>query len=296
MKIKKIAAIDIGSNAVRLLINYVYENGKNPIFNKETLIRVPIRLGKDVFSNGKISGFNINRLSDTINAFKLLINVFQVEDFMVYGTSALREAENGKEIIEIIKDRTDITIQLIQGEEEAELILNQTLENYLLDNKNYLYVDVGGGSTDICYFSNKTDKLSKSFKVGTVRFLEDKVEQKEINEMKDWIIKTIKGKSIEIIGSGGNINHVRRRFFETEKEKISYSLLNKKYKELKALSIEERMKQFQMKPDRADVIEPALYIYTSIMKWTDAKHILVPKIGVADGMIQHLYQKSKKEK
>jgi exopolyphosphatase / guanosine-5'-triphosphate,3'-diphosphate pyrophosphatase len=294
MKITKIAAIDIGSNAVRFLVNDIYENGDNPLFNKETLIRVPIRLGKDVFSSGKISGYNINRLADALNAFKLLINVFQVDDYMVYGTSALREAENALEVIEMIKERTDITIELIQGEQEAELILNnKQLEVFLLDNKDYLYVDVGGGSTDICFFNKIGEKKSKSFKIGTVRFLEEKVEESHINEMRIWVKETTKGKSVELIGSGGNINHVRRRFFEIEKEKISYTELNEKYKEVKQMTIEERIKNFQMKADRADVIEPALQIYTSIMKWADAKYIHVPKIGVSDGMIQYLYNKNR---
>ena len=295
MKIKKLAAIDIGSNAVRLLINYIYESEKTPIFNKETLVRVPLRLGKDVFSDGKISGYNINRLSDTLNAFKLLINVFQVEDYMVYGTSALRESENGKEVIEMIKERTGIVIELIEGEKEAELILSQKLDDLLTDNKNYVYVDVGGGSTDICIFKHKGEKISNSFKIGTVRFLEGKVEEEQMDEMKKWILKNTKAKEVELIGSGGNINHVRRHFFETEQETITYNQLNKKYKEIKKLSVEERMKQFQMKPDRADVIEPALNIYTSIMKWTDAQFIHVPKIGVSDGMIQHLYYKKNKK-
>ncbi len=295
MKIKKLAAIDIGSNAVRLLINDIYENGDNPIFNKETLVRVPIRLGKDVFSGGKISGYNINRLTDTLNSFKLLINVFQAEDYLVYGTSALREAENGTEVISMIKERTGVTIELINGEQEAELFFNNKLEEYISDNKNYVYVDVGGGSTDICFFTHKKEKISKSFKVGTVRFLEGKVEESEIKEMKQWILKTTKGKDVEIIGAGGNINHVRRRFFTDDPKKISYTQLSKKYEEVKELTVEERMKYFQMKPDRADVIEPALFIYTSIMKWTNAKNIHVPKIGVADGMIQFLYKKNKKK-
>ncbi|MFA9289657.1 MAG: exopolyphosphatase [Solirubrobacteraceae bacterium] len=294
MNAVKIAAVDIGSNAVRLLINDVYENNGNTIFNKVTLIRVPIRLGKDVFSVGKISGYNINRLSDTLNSFKLLLGVYQVNDYIVCATSALREAENGNEVIDIIKERTGVNIELISGKKEAELILNFKLEQLFEPNKNYLFVDVGGGSTDICFYNQKNKNISASFKVGTVRSLEGKVSKNETKKLKDWVQEITKGIDIELIGSGGNINHVRRRFFEKEPDKITTQELDSIYQEIKKYSIQDRITKFGMNPDRADVIEPALEIYTSIANWADAKIIHIPKIGVADSLIQYLYKKLKK--
>ncbi len=294
MNAVKIAAVDIGSNAVRLLINNVYENNGNTIFNKVTLIRVPIRLGKDVFSVGKISGYNINRLSDTLNSFKLLLGVYQVNDYIVCATSALREAENGNEVIDIIKERTGVNIELISGKKEAELILNFKLEQLFEPNKNYLFVDVGGGSTDICFYNQKNKNISASFKVGTVRSLEGKVSKNETKKLKDWVQEITKGIDIELIGSGGNINHVRRRFFEKEPDKITTQELDSIYQEIKKYSIQDRITKFGMNPDRADVIEPALEIYTSIANWADAKIIHIPKIGVADSLIQYLYKKLKK--
>lgn len=294
MKIKKLAAIDIGSNAMRLLINYVYEiPGEPAVFNKTSLVRMPIRLGQDVFIENKISEKNEQRMLDAMKSFELMMKIYGVEHYLAYATSAMREAENGKKLVKKIKKKSGIEIEIIDGQTEAELIFKSELQRFLLDQGNYLYVDVGGGSTELTLISNGKVQLSKSFTIGTVRLLEGKVEQSVYPEMKKWIEDHIRAYEVALIGSGGNINHVYKYSGIKLGKPMPGSYLRSRYKVVKAMNFEERLRELNMKPDRADVVEYAMEIYIKVMKWSRAKIIHVPKIGISDGMIRTLYEKTK---
>lgn len=295
MKIRKLAAIDIGSNAMRLLINYVYEiPGSRPVFNKTSIVRMPIRLGEDVFTNKKISEKNTARLVDAMKAYKLMMDIYGVEDYLAYATSAMRESENGKEVVSKIKKQSGIGIEIIDGNTEAQLIFATELQSFVLDGNNYLYVDVGGGSTELTFISNGEVQFSQSFPVGTVRLLEGKVEQNVYPEMKKWIEENIRKHDVDLIGSGGNINHVYKYSGVKLGKPLAGSYLRSRYKKVREMSYEDRLQELNMKPDRADVVEYALEIYTKVMKWSRAKKIFVPKIGISDGMIRSLYEDVKK--
>lgn len=294
MNIRKLAAIDIGSNAMRLLINYVYEiPGSKPVFNKTSIVRMPIRLGEDVFIEKKISDKNIDRLVEAMQAYKLMMKIYGVEHYLAYATSAMRESTNGKQVVKKIKKKTGIEIQIIDGTTEAELIFATELQNFILDGNNYLYVDVGGGSTELTLITDGEVKLSKSFPVGTVRLLEGKVEKQVYPEMKKWIEESIRMYTVDLIGSGGNINHVYKYSGVQLGKPLRGAYLRNRYKVVREMEYEERLKELNMKPDRADVVEYALEIYTKVMKWSRAKRIFVPKIGISDGMIRYLYEKVK---
>ncbi len=294
MNIRKLAAIDIGSNAMRLLINYVYEiPDSKPVFNKTSIVRMPIRLGEDVFIDKKISEKNIKRLIDAMQAYKLMMEIYGVESYLAYATSAMRESTNGKEVVKQIKKKTGIEIEIIDGNTEAELIFATELQNFILDGNNYLYVDVGGGSTELTLISNGEVLLSKSFPIGTVRLLEGKVEKSVYPEMKKWIEDHIRKYNVDMIGSGGNINHVYKYSGVQLGKPLRGAYLRNRYRIVREMSYEDRMKELNMKPDRADVVEYALEIYTKVMKWSRAQKIFVPKIGISDGMIRYLYEKEK---
>lgn len=294
MKIRKLAAIDIGSNAMRLLINYVYEvPGSKPVFNKTSIVRMPIRLGEDVFTHKEISEKNTARLIDAMKAYKLMMDIYGVEHYLAYATSAMRESENGKEVVRKIKKQSGISIEIIDGTTEAELIFATELQNFILDGNNYLYVDVGGGSTELTLISDGEVQFSKSFQVGTVRLLEGKVEKSLYLEMKKWVEDNIRKYDVDLIGSGGNINHVYKYSGVKLGKPLAGSYLRSRYKKVREMSYEERLQELNMKTDRADVVEYALEIYTKVMKWSRAKKIHVPKIGISDGMIRSLYEKVK---
>lgn len=294
MKIRKLAAIDIGSNAMRLLINYVYEiPGSKPVFNKTSIVRMPIRLGEDVFTHKTISEKNAERMVEAMQAYQLMMKIYGVEQYLAYATSAMREATNGKEIVKKVKKQTGIDINIISGEVEAELIFASELQSFVLDENNYLYVDVGGGSTELTLITNQQVTLSRSFPIGTVRLLEGKVEKSVYPEMKQWIEETIRSYEVDLIGSGGNINHVYKYSGVQLGKPLKGAYLRSRYKVIREMSYEQRMKELNMKPDRADVVEYALEIYTKVMKWSRAKKIYVPKIGISDGMIRKLYAESK---
>lgn len=296
MKIRKLAAIDIGSNAMRLLINYVYEiPGNKPVFNKTSIVRMPIRLGEDVFIAKKISEKNEARLTDAMKAYKLMMDIYGIEKYYAYATSAMREASNGKELVKKIKKSTGIEIEIISGITEAELIFATELQSFILDENNYLYVDVGGGSTELTLITNGEVSLSKSFSIGTVRLLEGKVEKSVYPEMKKWIEDNIRSFDVDLIGSGGNINHVYKYSGVQLGKPLRGAYLRNRYKVIRLMSYEERLQELNMKPDRADVVEYALEIYTKVMKWSRAKKIHVPKIGISDGMIRKLHADIKKE-
>jgi len=293
LKIKKYGAIDIGSNAVRLLIaNVIEEKDKEPSFKKSSLVRVPIRLGADVFEDGEISKNNINRMSETMKAFKLLMKVHGVERYKACATSAMREAKNGNEVTQTILKNSDIDIEIIDGKKEASIISSTDLKHLINTNYTYLYVDVGGGSTEFTIFSDGKIINSKSFKIGTVRYLKNaKEKNKEIlKKVENWIKKhTSSFKTISLIGSGGNINKLFKMSGREPGKPISYIYMNAQYKFLKEMSYEEKISELGLNPDRADVIVPATKIYLSAMKWSGARKIFVPKIGLSDGIIKSLY-------
>lgn len=293
MKIKKYGAIDIGSNAVRLLIaNVIEEKDKEPKFKKSSLVRVPIRLGADAFVNGTISEANTKRMIDAMEAFKLIMKVHGVEKYKACATSAMREAENGTQTAEEILQKTGIKIDIIDGKEEARIISSTDLDQLIQSDKTYLYVDVGGGSTEFTIFSEGKLITSKSFKIGTVRLIHySKKEIKSIfKEVENWIKENTKDlKRISLIGSGGNINKLFKMSGRSEGEPISYIYLTAQYHFLKKMSYEERVSELSLNPDRADVIVPATKIYLSAMKWSNARKIYVPKIGLSDGIIKALY-------
>ncbi|MCK0110474.1 rod shape-determining protein [Flavobacteriaceae bacterium S0825] len=289
--IKKYAAIDIGSNAVRLLIAIIIEEeGKPARFKKSSLVRVPIRLGADVFLKNTISNVNKRRLKDTMMAFKLLMKSHKVEKYKACATSAMREATNGKEISQEIFEHSKIQIDIIDGEEEAAIIAETDLHEYIDNNRNYVYVDVGGGSTEFSIIHNGEKVTSKSFKIGTVRLLNDIVKRETWLELENWIkTNTNKYDKVDVIGSGGNINKIFKISGKAIGKPLTYFYLSTYYHTLKSYSYEERITELDLNQDRADVIIPAMQIYLSAMKWSKAKHIYVPKIGLSDGIIKSLY-------
>ena len=291
LKIRKYAAIDIGSNAVRLLISTVTEPENKPVtFKKTSLVRVPIRLGQDVFVNQYISDYNITRMKDTLKAFQLLMGCHNIEKFRACATSAMRDAKNAKALIEEIKDETAIKIDVIDGNDEAAIIAATDLHELIRSDKNYVYVDVGGGSTEITIYSNGRTLNSKSFKIGTVRLLNNLVLESDWEEMRNWLKENTKDiQKIEMIGSGGNINHIFKASGKKAGNPLSFFYLSSYYQLLQSLTYEERISQLQMNVDRADVIVPATEIYLTAMKYSKARNVYVPKIGLSDGIIKSLY-------
>ena len=294
LEIKKYGAIDIGSNAIRLLIaNVIIAEDKEPQFKKSSLVRVPIRLGAEVFvGQGMISEYSIQRLIDALNAFQLLMKTHHVERFKACATSAMREARNGEEVVQEIFKKTGVQIDIIGGKKEAAIISSTDLNELIESDNSYLYVDVGGGSTEFTLFSKGKIIQSKSFKMGTVRLLNNKklVNKEIFADVEKWIKKNTKDlKRISLIGSGGNINKLFKMSGRTEGKPISYIYLSAQYQFLKRMSFEERISELSLNPDRADVIIPATKIYLSAMKWSNARKIYVPKIGLVDGIIKSLH-------
>lgn len=293
INIEKLAGIDIGSNAIRLLVSNVItqKNSKTPSFKKSALVRVPIRLGADSFLKGKISEENKSRMIKAMKAFKLLMEVHGVSNFYACATSAMRDASNGFEIVNEIAEKTGIQINIIDGKKEAAIIFSTDLTNFIEKDKSYLYVDVGGGSTEITIFSNGKIVNSKSFKIGTVRLLNKEKSFKSIwSEMEIWIKHNSKGlKKTSLIGSGGNINKLFKLSGKQIGKPLSYIYVKSQYHFLKQMTFEERINELDLNPDRADVIIPATKIYLNAMKWSGAKKVYVPKIGLADGIVKSLY-------
>jgi exopolyphosphatase/guanosine-5'-triphosphate,3'-diphosphate pyrophosphatase len=291
IKIKKYAAIDIGSNAMRLLVvNIVEQEGKDPQFNKSSLVRVPIRLGQDAFTVGEISSENIDRMCDAMTAFNLLMKVHKVEDYRAYATSAMREAYNGKEVADLIQEKANIKIEIIDGKKEAAIIASTELSHLLKEDQTYLFVDVGGGSTEFTLFSNGKLVNSRSFKAGTVRLLNNMVCDVVWEEIEKWIKNiTADYEELSIIGSGGNINKLFKMSGKAQENPLSYIYVNSQYAFLNSLSYEQRISELGLNPDRADVIIPAVRIYLNAMKWSGARQIYVPKIGLSDGIVKAMY-------
>ncbi len=291
LNIDKYAAIDIGSNAIRLLIATVIEKeGHSPLFKKTSLVRVPIRLGADVFLEEKISEKNYLRMVDAMKAFSLIMKTHNVVDYRACATSAMREARNGKDIAAKILDETGLQIHIIDGTDEAAIISSTDLKDLIEDNKVFLYVDVGGGSTEFTVYANGKNITSRSFKLGTVRILNDMVRESIWDEVRDWIRENTEMYSkINVIGSGGNINSIYKSSGKKIGKPLSYFFMAGYFERIKEMTYHERIFELQMNPDRADVIIPATRIYLSAMKWSKAKNIFVPKIGLADGIIKSLY-------
>jgi len=293
MKVKKLAAIDIGSNAIRILIsNVVQVEGEHPVFMKSEMIRVPIRLGEDSFTVGEISPKNIKRVVKAMKAFKLIMKINGVKNYMACATSALRESNNADELIAKVKKKAGIKIELIDGKKEAEIISYTTILADQGHNSNYLYVDVGGGSTEFSVLKKGKRIVSKSFKAGTVRMINNMVNDKVWLEIEKWIKMNTKGiEKIQLLGSGGNINKVFKLSNIKDGNPLTYFNLKSFYQDLKKLSYEERILRYNLNLDRADVILPALEIYLKALKWSGATKVFVPKIGLSDGMIKMMYKK-----
>ncbi|PTM02405.1 MAG: exopolyphosphatase [Candidatus Arcticimaribacter sp.] len=293
MKVKKLAAIDIGSNAIRILIaNVVQEVGEHPVYMKSEMIRVPIRLGQDSFTVGEISKKNMKRVVKAMKAFRLIMKVNGVKHYMACATSALRESNNADELVALVKKKAKIKIEVIDGRKEAEIISNTTILNDFGQNLNYLYVDVGGGSTEFSVLQGGKRIVSKSFKTGTVRMINNMVNEKVWLEIEKWIHTHTAGiEKIALLGSGGNINKVFKLSNTKEGKPLTYIKINTFYQDLKKLSYEQRILKYNLNLDRADVILPALEIYLKALKWSGASKVFVPKIGLADGMIKMMYKK-----
>lgn len=291
----KLAAIDIGSNAARLLINEVTEvvNGE-PEFVKLNLLRIPLRLGMDVFRYGEIRAEREKMVLDSMKIFSDLMKIYNVEHYRACATSAMRDAKNGDDIRAKVKASSGIDIEIISGDEEASLIYENHVAETLDKDFGYMYIDVGGGSTEIMYFENSKMKYKKSFNIGTIRLLNGLVTEGHWRELKEELkSKILRKKQIVAIGSGGNINKMASMSKTKDGKAISLETLKKYYKELSALTVAERMHRYKLREDRADVLVPALEIFNKIMIWSDISKIYVPKISVADGLIHSIYEKVK---
>ncbi len=288
----RLAAIDIGSNAARLLISDVVKNNEGkPDFNKLNLVRVPLRLGFDVFEKKEISAEKEAMILKTIQAYKCLTDVYQVKYIKACATSAMRDAVNARGIIERIKSDTGIEIKVISGEEEASIIYENHIAEKLDKEHSYLYIDVGGGSTELTFFNENQLVFKESFNIGTIRLLKNQVKDKQWDELKDFLRERTRGtKEIVAIGTGGNINKVFSLSKKKDGKPLSLELLRDYHKELGAFSVYQRMRQYNLREDRADVIVPALLIYMNVMRWAAINEIYVPKIGLVDGLLQTLYQ------
>lgn len=291
------AAIDIGSNAMRLLFCRVYLVDGKPHFNKEELIRMPIRLGEDVFTNGRISEKKCDRLVGTLKGFHELIKAYDVDGYRAVATSAMRDASNGVEIINRIKEESGLTVEIIDGKSEAALVFSNHVEEMLNPRFAYMYVDVGGGSTELTLYYDQKIVAARSFNIGTVRMLLDKVDKQEWEEMKTWIKKNTYGiHPLSAIGSGGNINKIYKMSGKKETKHLSYDKLKSIHEMLSSYSIKERIERLDLKPDRADVIVPAAKIFLFIMKHGDMEKVFVPQIGLSDGLVHQMYEKSQSKK
>ena len=291
MRIERFAAIDVGSNAIRILFsNVLYIKGKVPEVNKAHLVRTPIRLGEDVFTKGLISEEKIIKMVHAFKAFKHLMEVYEVKNYLAYATSAMRNAENAQEVIGRLKNESGINLTLIDGKQEAEIIFKTQLSNHLDPEKNYLYMDVGGGSVELTVFSKGEVMASKSFKAGTIRLLNNNEEAEAAkSEMMDWVRKNTESvKRISLIGSGGNINKLYKMSKAKKESPMSLDHLLDVFEDLDSISYEERIEKYKLNPDRADVIIPASKLFIEVMKAAKSEEILVPKMGLADGMIRSM--------
>jgi exopolyphosphatase/guanosine-5'-triphosphate,3'-diphosphate pyrophosphatase len=287
------AAIDIGSNAVRLLIADVIENNGSVSFKKNTLIRVPLRLGDDAFLNQHISDKKAINLIKTMQAFRNLMDVYKVNDYLAFATSAMREAKNGGEVVRQVNEQAQVDLEIIQGQKEAKIIYASHAEQNIDKTKNYLYIDVGGGSTELSLFSEGALYASRSFNIGTIRMLDNQDKEETWNEMRDFLRENTKSfKNILGIGTGGNINKLYKLSEEKNGMPMSFNKLRSLYNYLNSFSLKDRINVLGLNQDRADVIIPASEIYITVMKWGNVKNIFVPSVGMVDGIIQTLIDKN----
>ncbi|MGB0787998.1 MAG: Ppx/GppA phosphatase family protein [Marinirhabdus sp.] len=295
LHIEKYAAIDIGSNAVRLLITTVIERkGSETQFKKTSLVRVPIRLGADVFTKGEISKKNYLRMVDTLKAFALIMKTHNVARYRACATSAVREATNGAATVQKLYDRTGIQTHIIDGKDEAAIIASTDLNELIKGHKAFLFVDVGGGSTELTVFAQGKTVVSRSFKLGTVRILNDMVRKSVWDDLKLWVRQNTRSfEKINCIGSGGNINSIYKHSGTKIGKPLSYFYMANYYEKLRGMTYHDRIFELRMNPDRADVIVPATKIYLSAMKWGKAKNMYVPRMGLADGIVKSLYNERK---
>jgi exopolyphosphatase/guanosine-5'-triphosphate,3'-diphosphate pyrophosphatase len=287
------AAIDIGSNAVRLLIADINESGASTSFKKNTLIRVPLRLGDDAFLNHHISVKKAADLVKTISAFKNLMDVYKVSRYRACATSAMREAKNGPAIVQEIKEQANIDLEIVHGEVEAHIIYSSHIEQNIDKTKSYLYIDVGGGSTELSLFSEGEMVASQSFNLGTIRILDNQDKDETWEEMKEFLrVHTKHLKNLSGIGTGGNINKLYKLAEEKEGAAMPFTKLKTLYTYLNSFSLKDRINVLGLNHDRADVIIPACEIYLSVMKWGGIKSIYVPSVGMVDGIIQTLIEQN----
>ena len=294
---RKIAAIDIGSNAVRMLICYVISSGDEYVFQKNSYLRLPIRLGEDSFKNGIISNKKIILLTNAILSFKYIMKVHGIKEYKIYATSALRESINSKEVISIVKKNTDLNIELITGIKEAKIISKGNSLEKIEFNKTFLYVDVGGGSTEFSILRKGKEKMSKSFKIGTVRLLNNLVDDSILIEIKKWLKSNIDNDDkIKLFATGGNINKIQSMTGSKSGKPISYLSIKDLSNTLMEFNYQERMMKFDLNPDRADVIIPALKIFITTMEFVKANKIFVPKSGLVDGIINEIFYENNASK
>lgn len=289
----KLAAIDIGSNAVRLQVTTTIWTKGALNFKKLEYVRFPLRLGQDVFNTGSISASKTVKFKKLMKAFKLLIDLYEVDDYMACATSAMREAKNGAEIAREVKEEMNLIIQIIDGQNEARII-NNAIGSFLDKKKSYLHIDVGGGSTELSIIKGGMKVNSRSFKIGSVRRLEHHDSPRIWKSMQKWVTENLKDYQNEItaVGTGGNINKIFELAKKTPGSKISLEKVLEVQAFVKGFTIEERINELQLNPDRADVIVPASEIYIAVMEWSGAKHIIVPDVGLKDGMMQQLYERN----
>lgn len=288
----KLAAIDIGSNAVRLLFINVYETPEGPKYVKDAMYRVPLRLGEEVFKKGKLSKKKVKDFVYTMQAFKKLMKVHDPVAYMACATSAMREASNAEEIIQKIKKKSDIKITVISGQEEADILFSNHVEQFQPDpNLNYMYIDVGGGSTELILIC-KGEKIDRrSFDIGTLRLRDGKVDDKVWLDMEYWLLALRdKYAPLKAVGTGGNINTIQKYFNKTKSAELSLQVIQDTYEKLNVLSLEEKILQFSLKPDRADVIVPAAQIFIKVMTILNIESVIIPKVGLADGMIHQMFE------
>lgn len=283
------AAVDIGSNAVRLLIADINESNGAVSFKKNTLVRVPLRLGDDAFLNQNISDRKAADLVKTMHAFKNLMDVYKVSQYRACATSAMREAKNGPDIVRAIKEQADINLEIVHGEVEANIIYSSHVEQNIDKSKDYLYIDVGGGSTELSLFSGGEMVASQSFNLGTIRILDNQDKDETWEEMKEFLRQhTRHFKNLSGIGTGGNINKLYKLAEEKDGAPLSLTKLKSMYNYLNSFSLKDRINVLGLNQDRADVIIPACEIYLSVLKWASIKNIYVPSVGMVDGIIQTL--------
>ena len=292
----KLAAVDIGSNAIRFQISTVLDKGNKVLFKKLEYVRFPLRLGHDVFSTNRISDKSIEKFVKLMRTYKLLIELYEADDYMFCATSAMRESENGEELAKRVYDELGITIHIITGHEEADMV-NRAIASYLGD-KSYIHIDVGGGSTELNLYVNGKKTKTRSFKIGSVRVLEHTDSPVMWQDMEQWVKNNIDRKvgKLTAVGTGGNISKI----FELAKVKPPQkSLTLRKIMNIKDMiagkTIEQRIYELQMNPDRADVIVPASNIYIKVMEWAKATEMMVPEVGLKDGILLHLLEKNKQQ-